>query len=95
MDVTSNADLTISPIANNEVSNLELEELRKRAEQSHQTSEVFKEQIVQLNNKLNDMTNLYETTSKTLLEEKNKLKQSDRSLKTLKSEKDNLLTVSS
>ena len=50
------------------------------------------EQIAQLNLKLNEMTTMYENSKQNELDEKNKIKHLERSVRALKIEKDQLFT---
>lgn len=54
----------------------------------------LKEQVAQLGGKLAEMNTLYESTKQSELEEKNKIKHLERSVRALKIEKDQLFTVS-
>jgi hypothetical protein len=76
----------------NEISN-QLNELKLKYEQSELNCENLKEQLSQSNNKLNEITNLYELTKQHELDEKNKNKHLERSIRALKIEKDQLFAV--
>ena len=68
-------------------------ELAFKLDQSQQALLVCNEQIGQLNVKLNEMTSMYETAKQNEVEEKNKIKHLERSVRALKIEKDQLFTV--
>ena len=72
-----------------------VDELKVKLDLAQQAITNLKEQIVQLNAKLNEMNTLYESTKQSELEEKNKIKHLERSVRALKIEKDQLFTVSS
>jgi len=55
----------------------------------------LKEQLLHSNTKLDELTSIYETTKQSEIEEKNKTKHLERSVRALKIEKDQLFTVSS
>ncbi len=78
----NNAEVSASNQLNNE--------LKQKLEQTQISLESHKEQIVQMNKKLLDMTNLYESAKQNELEEKNKIKHLERSVRALKIEKDQM-----
>ncbi len=55
----------------------------------------LKEQLLHSNTKLDELISIYETTKQSEIEEKNKTKHLERSVRALKIEKDQLFTVSS
>jgi chromosome segregation ATPase len=69
------------------------EELKSRLEKSQQSIDVLNEQIIQLNIKLGEMKNAYEQTKQSELDERNKNKHLEKSVRALKIEKDQLLMV--
>ncbi len=68
-------------------------DLALKLDQSQQALLNSNEQCAQLNLKLNEMTSMYETVKQNELEEKNKIKHLERSVRALKIEKDQLFTV--
>lgn len=74
------------------IQNESLKELKIKLDLNQQSNDLLKEQINRLNLNLNEMTNLYETSKQAELEEKNKTKQLDRSLRALKIEKEQLIS---
>ncbi len=70
-----------------------LKDLQAKLDQSQKTIDVFKEQISQLNTQLNEMNNIYETTKQSELDERNKIKHLDRSVRALKLEKEQMVSV--
>ena len=75
-------------------SDIVTKELTLKLDQSQQALVACTEQIAQLNVNLNEMTCMYETAKQNELEEKNKIKHLERSVRALKIEKDQLFTVS-
>lgn len=69
------------------------DEFKGKYEQCQLLADGLKEQLIQSNKSLNEMTSLYETTKQHELEEKNKTKHLERSVRALKIEKDQLFTV--
>jgi serine/threonine-protein kinase MRCK len=72
--------------------NESLKELKIKLDLNQQSNDLMKDQISRLNFNLNEITNLYETTKQNELEEKNRVKHLDRSIRTLKIEKEQLIT---
>lgn len=71
-------------------SSTELSEMRQRVETSEKTVESLREQVRDLGSKLTEMTGLYESAKQAELDEKNKYKHLDRSMRAMKIEKDQL-----
>lgn len=70
-------------------------ELRQKLELSERTVDLLREQVRDLGLKLAEMTGLYESAKQAELDEKNKLKHLDRSIRALKIEKGNPLIIRS
>lgn len=62
-------------------------ELKQKLELSEKLVDGLREQAIQLSAKVNEMTSLYETTKQIELDEKNKIKHLERSIRALKIEK--------
>lgn len=84
---------TITAVISESKSQPEVDELKAKLDASEKTIDTLKEQLVQLNVKLNEMTSTYETTRQTELDEKNKIKHLERAVRSSKIEKDQLLLV--
>ena len=81
----STIEITSTSPAEDHQTPISSDELKRKLEK---TIEHLNEQALHLNGKLNEMTNLYEAAKQNELDEKNKIKHMDRSLKALKIEKD-------
>lgn len=79
-------------IENSESSAGTSDEIKTKLDQSQLMVENLKDQLLNSTNKLNEMTNLYETSKQNELEEKSKTKHLERSVRALKIEKDQLFT---
>jgi chromosome segregation ATPase len=82
--------LTITATVSESSSSTELSEMRQRVETSEKTVESLREQVRDLGSKLTEMTGLYESAKQAELDEKNKYKHLDRSMRAMKIEKDQL-----
>ena len=83
--------LTITAtVSESSSSSTELSEMRQRVETSEKTVESLREQVRDLGSKLTEMTGLYESAKQAELDEKNKYKHLDRSMRAMKIEKDQL-----
>jgi len=71
------------------------DEFKLMYEQTQVIVAALKEQLLHSNTKLDELTSIYETTKQSEIEEKNKTKHLERSVRALKIEKDQLFTVSS
>ena len=89
-DNTSNTNIETLITINQEDHLAELKDLKVKLEQSQQAIDLLRDQLVQGNTKLNEMTSLYETTKQSEVDEKNKIKHLERSVRALKIEKDQL-----
>ncbi len=69
------------------------DEFKIMYEQTQVIVEALKEQLLESNSKLNEITSIYESTKQSEMEEKNKTKHLERSVRALKIEKDQLFTV--
>jgi hypothetical protein len=69
------------------------QELKSRLEKSQQSIDALNEQIIQLNIKLGEMKNAYEQSKQSELDERNKNKHLEKSVRAFKIEKDQLLMV--
>jgi len=71
------------------------DEFKLMYEQTQAIVAALKEQLLHSNTKLDELSSVYETTKQSEIEEKNKTKHLERSVRALKIEKDQLFTVSS